>query len=163
VVALAAGLVAKAARLSRSDWAEAGGAVAQAEALRARGTLLAETDAAVYEEALAVLHGARDPGHESRDGAIADVLARAAEIPLQISYAAADVALLAADVAQAGDPEASADVAVAALLAEAAARSAHHLVAVNLATIPDDERVARGDQLVTTAAAAAKRALAGVG
>ena len=53
--AMAAGIVAMAARISRDQWDEAGGAAAQAEALRARAAPLAQSDARAYEEALEAL------------------------------------------------------------------------------------------------------------
>jgi formiminotetrahydrofolate cyclodeaminase len=118
--------------------------------------LLASTDALVFEEALGALRGVEGEG---RDAALRDTLVRASEVLMLISHAACDVALLAAEVSEKGDPELSADAAVAALLAEAATKAARHLVAVNLTMVPDDERAARGDQLVTSAASAAKRAL----
>jgi len=163
VVAIAAGLVAKAARLSRSEWLEAGGAAAQADTLRARALSLAQSDAVAYEDALATLGGIENVAPDRRDAAIQEVLIRSAEVPLLISQTACDVSLLAADVAQAGNPELGADAGVAALLAEAAARAAGHLVEVNLATIPEDERTARGEELASKAKTAAKRALAGAG
>jgi formiminotetrahydrofolate cyclodeaminase len=159
VVAIAAGLVAKAARLSRSEWLEAGGAVAQADTLRARALSLAQADAVAYEDALATLKGIDEVKSDRRDAAIQDALIRSAEIPLLISQTACDVSLLAADVAEAGNPELAADAAVAALLAGAAARAAGHLVEVNLATVPEDERSARGEVLASKAATAAKRAV----
>jgi methenyltetrahydrofolate cyclohydrolase len=161
VAAIAAGLVAKAARLSRPGWAEAGGAIAQAETLRARALLLAESDAVAYEDALATLRGIDLLPPGDRDAVIADALSRAADIPLQISQTACDISLLAAEVAEGGNLELAADAAVAALLAEAVSRSAGHLVSVNLASVPEDERAVRGDKLATTAATATKRALAG--
>jgi methenyltetrahydrofolate cyclohydrolase len=161
VVAIAAGLVGKAARLSRSEWLEAGGAVAQADTLRARAVSLAQSDAVAYEDALATLTNVEQIEPDRRDAAIQDALVRSAEIPLLISQTACDVSQLAADVAEAGNPEISADAAVAALLAGAAARAAGHLVEVNLATVPEDERAARGEVFASKAASAARRALTG--
>ena len=163
VVAIAAGLVAKAARLSRSEWLEAGGAVAQADTLRVRALSLAQSDAVAYEDALATLEGIEKVEPDRRDAAIRDALIRSAEVPLLISQTACDVSLLAADVAQAGNPALGADAGVAALLAEAAARAASHLVEINLATIPEDEWSARGEELASKAKTAATRALAGAG
>jgi formiminotetrahydrofolate cyclodeaminase len=160
VVALAAALAAKAARLSRPSWSEAPGAVAQAQTLLERAAFLASADAVVFEEALAVLRDVDQAEPGARDAALRDALVRAAEIPLLIAHTACDVALLAADAAEAGNPELGADAAVAALLAEAAARSARHLVAVNLASLPEAERVARGEELADAAGGAARRAVA---
>jgi formiminotetrahydrofolate cyclodeaminase len=161
VVAIAAGVVAKAARLSRSEWLEAGGAVAQANTLCRRALELAESDAVAYEDALATLKEIDKVEPDRRDAAIQDALIRSAEIPLLISQTACDVSVLAADVAEAGNPEVGADAAVAALLAGAAARAAGHLVEVNLATVPEDERAARGEVFAAKAASNARRALTG--
>jgi methenyltetrahydrofolate cyclohydrolase len=158
-VAIAAALVAKAARLSHSSWLEAGGAVAQADTLRARALSLAQSDAVAYEEALATMANVEQIKPDRRDAAIQDALIRSAEIPLLISQTACDVSQLAADVAEAGNPEVGADAAVAAVLAGAAARAAGHLVEVNLATVPEDERTARGEVFASKAASAARRAV----
>jgi formiminotetrahydrofolate cyclodeaminase len=159
VVAMAAALIAKAARLSRSEWLEAGGAVAQADTLRARALSLAQSDAVAYEDALTTLREIEKIAPDRRDAAIQDALARSAEIPLLISQTACDVSLLAADVAEAGNPELGADAAVAAVLAGAAARAAGHLVEVNLASVPEDQRAARGEVFAAKAASAARRAV----
>jgi formiminotetrahydrofolate cyclodeaminase len=167
-VAMAAGLVAMAARLSLSDWPEARGAAAQAQSLRARVTPLAETNARAYIEAISALDQPfgssqpRQPGTESRDEALARKLAKAADVPTQIGRAAADVAALAAAVAENGNPALRADVAVAAALAVAGARGAATLVEVNLATTPGDDRVAQARGYVEDAGAALERALTAV-
>ena len=117
--ALAASLVAKLARHSRSGWAEAGATVAQADALRARSVSLGAEGASAYRAALAVL----DAGERS-DDEIAHALDRAADVPLRIARTACDVALLAAAVSEAGLPALGADAAVAAALAEGEPRAA---------------------------------------
>jgi methenyltetrahydrofolate cyclohydrolase len=160
VVAIAAGLVAKAARCSLGDWSDAPGVVAQAEALRRRAAALAPVDAQVYEKALAVL---RDPGEqkpERRDAAIARALAEAADVPLRIASLASDVAILGELVATCANQTKRAEAVAATILAEAGARTAAHLVAVNLATMPDDERTLQARRLVDAAAAACRGALA---
>lgn len=154
VVALAAALVAKAARLSRDSWRHARGAAAQADALRARVLPLAEADAAAYAEAMAAL--------ERRDPDLGAALSRAAHVPLEIAEAAADVACLAASVADEGDPDARGDAATAAVFAEAAARAAAHLVEINLSAVRGDERVLLAQALVTTAERAAGTAVKGI-
>lgn len=152
VVALAAALVAKAARLSAGSWADAGGAVAQADALRSRAAALADADVKAYEEAIEAL---RMPGPE-----LGAALSRAAEIPLEIAEAAADVAMLAAFVAEGGSADLRGDAAAAAALAHGAARSAAHLVAINLGAISDDPRVVVARSLADAAGRAADAALA---
>ena len=161
-VSMAAGLVAMAARRSRGHWAEAPGAVAQAEALRLRVAPLAELNAEAYVKAVGALQAKESVEPELRDETIARALARAAGIPLQIGEAASDVSTLAAAVAEQGEPNLRADVATAALLSEAGAKAAATLVEINLATTTEDQRVARARDLVATASAARERALAAV-
>jgi formiminotetrahydrofolate cyclodeaminase len=155
-VAMAAGLVTMAARHSRGRWPEAAGAAAQAETLRRRVMPLVDLNVEAYLEAVAAL---RDRGE---DDAIGQALDRAAEIPLEIGRAAADVGALAALVAEQGDPSLRPDVAAAALISESAARTAAALVEVNLATTEGDDRVVAARGFATAAEAAANQALATV-
>lgn len=158
-VAMAAALIAKVAKAS-PDWAEARAIVAQAERLRRRTAPLAQSDSDAYEEALAALHLPDQLESEVRDMSLGQVLARAAEIPLVIAEAGADVACLAAEVADRGTPERRGDSIAAALIAEGAARAAANLVAVNLTVTVKDERVLRARAVTEVASAAAREALA---
>jgi formiminotetrahydrofolate cyclodeaminase len=162
-VAIAAGLASMAARLSGGEWSDARGVAAQAETLRARVTPLADLNVQAYMEAVAALRDPGDTGYATRDEVIARALDRAAEIPLEIARAGADVAALAAAVAESGEPSLRADAAVAASLALGGARGAASLVEVNLGTTSEDERVARARSFVDDAGQAAERALAAVG
>lgn len=157
-VAMAAALVTKVARVS-GGWSGAGAAIAQSERLRLRTAPLAQSDAEAYEEALAALHLPEQLEPEVKDMTLGQVLSRAAEIPLAIAEAGADVACLAAEVADRGAPERRGDAIAAALIAEAAARSAANLVAVNLTMTPDDERLLRAEAVTSVASAAAREAL----
>ena len=157
-VAMAAGLCSKAARAS-PDWPEAPSAVAQAESLRRRTAPLAQSDAEAYEEALAALHLPDHLEVEVRDMALGQVLARAAEIPLVIAEAGADVAALAALIADRGTPERRGEAVAAALLAEAGTHSAAYLVATNLVVAPDDARVVKARAVAKLASASARDAL----
>jgi formiminotetrahydrofolate cyclodeaminase len=159
VVAMAAGLTAKVARAS-DDWREQMAAVAQAEKLRRRIAPLAQSGAEAYEEALAALHLPDRLEPQVRDMAIGNVLVRSAEVPLQIAETGADVASLAALVADRGAPDRRGDAASAAILAEAGTRVAATLVAVNLTVTPEDERIGRARLQVELAAEAARNALA---
>jgi methenyltetrahydrofolate cyclohydrolase len=159
-VSMAAGLVSMAARLSRDEWDEARGAAAQAEALRFRGVTLAERNARAYTEAVETLESGEEPNRGSRDEAIAEALDRAADVPLQIGEAAADVSALAALVAERCEPSVRADVAVAALLSQAGARAAAQLVAVNLGAAPGDTRLDYARELERNASGALERTLA---
>ena len=104
-LASASAVLAMAARVS-----ESGGLAAQADALRARTTMLAQLDADAYESAL----GSRETNEglraDRRDWEIGQAFARAAEPPLEIARAASDVAELAALLAQDGDPRAGSGV-----------------------------------------------------
>ena len=157
--AMSAGLVAMVARASPA-WEEAAGTAAQAERLRKRAAPLAAANAAAYEEALAALALPDRVEAEVRSWTIAEAVGRAAELPLTIAAVAADVALLAAHAAERGDAALRPDAAIAAVLAEAAARGAAQLVEINLTTTEDDERVVRSSAYAETAAVAAARALA---
>jgi formiminotetrahydrofolate cyclodeaminase len=143
-IGLAAKLVVTAARGSH-DWPDAGGTVAQAQALRARCAQLADEDAAAFRDALA--HPA------------ADTLARSVDVPLRIAEAAVDAALLAEATAARCEGNFRGDAAAAAVLAEAAARIVEHLVEINLGVGSGDDRLAQARLRVQAAAEAAARAL----
>ncbi len=160
VATLAAALVGMAARFSRKVWPEAGGAVAQAQALQERAAPLAEADAEAYEAVLAARRAPKNRPHGERDALLRQALDRAAEVPLLIAEVAADVAALGALVTEKGNPNVAGDAATGAVLAEAAARAAANLVAINLGTTDGDPRLSRARTLAENAAEAARRALA---
>jgi formiminotetrahydrofolate cyclodeaminase len=155
VGAAAAALVEMAARASRDEWDEAGGAVAQAQALRSRLEPLVQDDADALEEALSRLGEER-----SGDEALGEALGRAALVPLRITEASADVAELAAEVADKVRADVRPDASAAALLAEAAARTGAALVEANLATLEGDERLEAARRCAESSCRAALRALA---
>src|SRR5919198_1405136 len=161
VAALATGLVSMASRISTPSWPDANGVKAQAKTLLDRAVPLAQANVEAYEQALAAL---RAPGgldeRERRDFALGRALAKAAQGPFAITELATDVALLAAVVADEGDPAVRGDAAAAAALAAAAARAGAHLIAINLAATADDPRLRRANDLAALAAEAADRALA---
>lgn len=121
-VAMAAGLVAKAARLS-PDWPRAAEVLEQAEALRALVAPLAQADADAYTKVLEA---------QRRKEGVAEALSAAADVPARIAEAATGVASLAALAAREGNVRLRGDAVMAAELAEAAARGAAELVAINL-------------------------------
>jgi formiminotetrahydrofolate cyclodeaminase len=149
--ALAAALVAKAAARSEG-WSEAAGGRAQAIDLRDRLLELAAADARAYEQALGEL--------QTRGPKLSSALATAAELPLALAEACADVAFLAAEATERADGASRADAAAAASLAAGAARAAAKLVAVNLGAVEGDERVAAAARAADAAADAAREALA---
>ena len=164
------------ARGARERWDDAGGAIAQAEALRVRLCALATSDAEAYGQARSLLlYAGKDrerrgiataPGlpsrdQQQRDYELAGALAAAAAEPVAIAEAAADVAALAAWSAEAGGADERADALVAVSLAEAAACAAAQLVLVNLAIRPGDELARRAQVAARAAAESRARALAG--
>jgi methenyltetrahydrofolate cyclohydrolase len=132
--ALAAGLVAMAARFSDAQLPAAADVAHQADQLRERAAGLADQDATAYQ---AVLDAYRLPASGGDGGErrrrIEAALRGAAEVPLEIAEIAVQVAGLAADVAAGGNPNLRGDTVTAAHLAEAAARSAAALVDINVA------------------------------
>jgi methenyltetrahydrofolate cyclohydrolase len=152
-VASAASVLAMAARVSGS-----GGLAAQADALCARAASLVQIDADSYDAALAVRDATEELKAAQRDWEIGRAFARAAEPPLEIARAAADVAELAAQLADEGDPRVHADAIAVAALAAGAARGAVALVAVNLTALDGDPRVAEAEELAGSAQRSATRA-----
>lgn len=159
-VALSASLLAMTARLSRETWDEAGGAIAQAQSLRLRVAPLAAADAQAFRDAIRALGGGERSDSGGRPLELGSALARAAEIPLQITEAAADVAALAALVAERASADVQADAAAAAAIAASGARAAGLLVEVNLGATEDDERVLEARALVERADASCRAAYA---
>jgi formiminotetrahydrofolate cyclodeaminase len=159
-VAMAAALVRMAARASAESWDEAGGVAAQADALRARVAPLAQLDADVYDQALAVRDGAAALPPEKRDWEIGKAFTAAAEPPLEIARVAADVAELAVAVVLYGDPRIRPDAVAAATLAAASARAAVTVVEANLTALEGDARIDEAAQLAFVAERAATQARA---
>lgn len=156
--AIAAALLALAARVSRESWPEAGAYAAQAEALRARALRLADVAAAHYEQALRAPAAVAAVEPERRDEELGRVYATAAAAPLELAELTADLALLGLEVAERADAQVQVDAGVALALAAAVARSAAELVAVNLTARPGDERLTRARELADVAGRAARRA-----
>ena len=159
--ALAAGLVEMAARNS-PEWELRGAAIAQATVLRERLAELAPLNDEVYEHALAALKLPDAVDSDSKNELIGSSLERAAAFPLAIAEAAANVAELAAVVAEDGSSSARGDATAAAMLALGATRAAAHLVGINLGVLENDERLRRATRLAADAAAASARTLAPV-
>lgn len=157
VIAMAAGLIASAARRSHG-WSESRGVSAQAQALRSRVERLAEANEEAYLAALALIDGASQDG--ARDAVLGEALDAAAELPLAIAECAYDVALLGAEAAEHAVRGGAEDAIAASILAEAAARAAAGLVAANLVSRPGDERVQHAQRLADAATDAARRAVA---
>jgi len=128
--AMAAGLVAMAARFSARQLPGAGEVADQADELRHRLAQLAEEDARAYA---AVLDAGRQPDDErQRRERTREALLGAAHVPLEIAGIGARVARLAVRVAEAGNPNLRGDAVTGAVLAAASARSAACLVDINV-------------------------------
>jgi formiminotetrahydrofolate cyclodeaminase len=159
VIGFAASLASMAARFSSEHWEDAVGAVAQAEALRARALPLADEDARAYESFLVARRMPETLEPEVRDAAIGAALSRAADVPLAIAETGVDVATLACELAERGNPNLRGDAATAVLLSEAAVRASAYLVEINLAMGEGDERVARARELCEQTRRISRRAL----
>ena len=146
--AMAAGLVAMAARFSGRQLPEAGDLADEADRLRHMASQLADMDARAYTAVLA------SRGLERKEALLA-----AAMIPLEIAAIGARVAGLAARVAEAGHPNLRGDAVTGAVLAAASARSAASLVEINVGLGGlDPELSRRAAKAVADAADAAERA-----
>ena len=153
-VALAAALTAMAARFSTEHLADADELAGRADGLREEVVLLARADVAAYGRVLDAQRTPRDD-EEGRRRKIRDALTEAADVPLSIAGIGAEVAGLAARLAEEGTPNLRGDVVAAAVLAGAAARAAATLVEINVsAGAADDGRVSRAAGLRATAAGA---------
>lgn len=156
-VAMAAGLVAMAARFAVDHLADATDVVSCAEVLRRRVAPLAQADADAYRDYLAATRLPREPRPEVRRRQVRAARSRAAEVPLTVAEIAADVAGMAAVLAAGGNPNLRGDAITAALLAEAGAWSAACLVEINVGA--GDERAVRAGNLAHLASGAARRAM----
>jgi formiminotetrahydrofolate cyclodeaminase len=143
-VALGAALVEMAAGLSGS-WEGSGETLAAAHALRERVARLAQADADAYGEFLAT--------HD--DAARARIVA----VPLEVAACAAEVASLAASLAEHGNPNLRGEALAAAHAASAGATIAARLVELNVGGQQDarhpDERLEQARRHASAARAAA--------
>ncbi|UGS34305.1 cyclodeaminase/cyclohydrolase family protein [Capillimicrobium parvum] len=144
-LALAAGLVELSAgvTLARADLAgvhpRMEEIVARVRARRAEALELGDADRSSFGPVLEAQRlAADDPARPQR---LADALSGAAETPLALARAAAEVADLAAEAARTGNRAATGDAAAAGLLARAAGTAAARIVLINLARQRDDPRV----------------------
>jgi formiminotetrahydrofolate cyclodeaminase len=136
----------------------------RASALAAELAELVRRDAAAFDAVSAAykLPKATREAASTRAAAIEGAMIPATQSPLEIARAAADVAELAAIVAERGNRNAVADAAVAAVLADAACRAAVLTVRVNAPALGDanaattlaEEAVAHGDRAAKATARA---------
>jgi formiminotetrahydrofolate cyclodeaminase len=142
VVAAAAALVEKSARLSNKQWAGAAAALERAHALRLEGFALIEEDAQAYIAFVDAVRSQED---------VETAHARTVDVPLRMTRAAAEVAELAVQLANHGNPNLRADAVVAATLSAAAAESGLTLIAVNVGDATGDARLAAARKLARKA------------
>ena len=151
-VAFAAALVEMAARFS-GRWEGSPQTLAAAETLRARVAPLAQADGEAYADYLAARRRGGDP---------AAVRSRVVAVPLEVAECAAEVADLAASLAEHGNPNLRGEAIAAAHTASAGAAIASRLVELNLEGAAD-ERAERALRLAAAAAGGAARTTASMG
>jgi formiminotetrahydrofolate cyclodeaminase len=157
-VSMAAGLCAMTARLSARQLTGAEDLATAAQCTADRAASLIQADADSYAAVIDAQRRKHDDD-QSRRREIAAALAAAADVPMEIVELAVPVARLAARLAADGNPNLRGDAIAGALLAEAGARAAAALVAINLAGT-DDDRPVRAEQLAKEAASFAVDAVA---
>jgi len=147
VGALGAGLVTMVTNLTlgKEKFADVEDAVAEikagSEKLRRELEELVTLDAKAYGAVAAAMKLPRDSEaqKQERNRVLQGALIGAAEVPLRVAEAAAEVARLSLPAAEKGNPNAVSDAGVAVLLADAAAQSAALNVKINLAWIADED------------------------
>ena len=142
-------------RANDHRWAAAGH---RAAALRAELMALAEADRSAYGPVLAAM--ALPAQNADRAPRLRAALSAAAQVPCSVAARAAELAELGAGIARDGSPHLKGDAITAVLLADAAAGAGARLVALNLHSQPEDERLREVELHVKRAAAARAAALA---
>jgi formiminotetrahydrofolate cyclodeaminase len=155
---MAASLVAMAASFAHGTAAER--AAARAGELRHEAAALAHADGRAYG---AVLEALRLPKGEERSRRLDAALSEAIAVPMRVLDIAAEVATLAAELAETGNRNLEGDALTGALLAEAAARSAGTLARLNLSLLSKhvlaDAHLERLRPALSTATRARERAV----
>jgi len=148
-LAAAAALLVKTAHLSARHYPRAAAEEPRAEALRRKADVLATEDANAFRALQAAGRAAHGLEGPDREAIVGPARSRTADVPLHVVRIAAEVAELAADLAAHGNPRLFGDAVMAGLLAAAAAEGSAHLVAINLASIPGDPRIAEAAELAS--------------
>jgi len=156
-VAMAAGLVEKAARLSTAHWIGAANVGKRAAVLRKLAAILVEADAGAYTDYMKAIRAARGLHTAERERILAPARLRIVDVPLTIVRSAAEVAELASQMAAHGNPNLHSDAVVATELAAAAAQSATTTLAANVKTGSKDARLAEARRLARSASERARR------
>ena len=155
-VAMAAGLVEKAARLSTAHWIGAANVGKRAAVLRRLAAILVDADVNAYTDYMKANRAARGMHSAERERILGPARMRIVEVPLTVVRSAAEVADLAAEMALHGNPNLRSDAMVAAYLAAAAAQSATTTLAANVKAASRDERLAEARRLTRAASARAR-------
>jgi formiminotetrahydrofolate cyclodeaminase len=155
-VAMAAGLVEKAARLSTDHWIGAANVGKRAAVLRKLAGILVDADAEAYTDYIKAIRAARGLHTAERERIVAPARLRIVDVPLTIVRLASEVAELAAEMAMHGNPNLHSDAVVAVELAAAGAQSAATTLASNTRT-PKDVRVIEARRLARNASERARR------
>ena len=156
-VSLAAALAAMAARYS-AEIAPGQALVEAAEQLSSRAAGLAGDDADAYRTVIDAYATPKSAHPARRREQIRNAMQRAAGVAVEIAQLGAETATLAARLAVEGNRSVRGDAATAVLLAEAATRSAAHLVALDVdAGGCDHELVRRAQSSVDAARSASLR------
>lgn len=143
-VSLAAALAGMAARLS-TDLPESADLIERTDQLREEASRLAQADAEAYGRVIAAQRAGNGVG---------EALSTAADVPLGIAEAGAEVSEIAARLAEDGNPNLRGDAHTALLLAEAGVRAAASLVEINLSAVKTAEAGDRLDRARQLAAGA---------
>jgi methenyltetrahydrofolate cyclohydrolase len=161
-VAQAAALCAKTARLSARVLTDERSAelTSDAERIRAEAASLIDADARAYgavieasrRAAAARSKAAAQDELDARIAELREALSDAADVPMRIVQLASDVAQLAVTLCAFGNEALRGDAVAAALLAQAAARSAALMIAINLTDTPGDARPARASDVLAAIA-----------
>jgi len=162
--AFAAGLVEMSAKftLARDAYADRHARVQdvmeRAQVLREQLIELGERELHAYEP---VLEAQRLPGDDPERGErVREAKSAAADSPVAIACASAEIAELGAELSRTGNKHLVGDAITGALLAEAACRAAARLAEINLAREAQDQRLTEVAGRVRQAAAARVQALA---
>ncbi len=155
VLAQAAALCAKSARLSARQLTAGRAAelTAEAEQIRSAAASLIDEDPRAYQAVIEQRRRLRGESGAERSAAgrsaeLAAALSAAADVPMRTVELAVPVASLAAVLVLEGNPALRGDAMAAGLLTRAAARAAAALVSINLADSPADPRHVRADSLL---------------
>ena len=154
---MAAGLVEKVARLSTPQMIGAARIRKQAENVRSLAAAYIESDAYVYTEYLAALRAARGRNPAERERILRPAWGGIVNLPLKVARVATEIADMGAELAAHGKATVRSDAVVAVQLAAAAAQASAATLAANLASRPDDAKLAEVRSLAARASERARR------